>query len=208
MEERFAKILTVIFHPLLVPFYMLLILLNVNTFFSMMIPMKAKLILMGLVFLTTVIIPLLIVFLLYRLKIVKSFLLESREERIYPLLAVAVLNYLTYYMLKSFPISPIFSFYMLGSTFLSILAMIISFYRKISLHMIGIGGMLGLLLGLSLSLKLDYTWLLIVVIIVSGLLGFARIQSNSHKPSEIYSGFLVGSGVMFLLFFFLFYIVV
>jgi hypothetical protein len=182
---------------------MLLILLNVNTFFAMMIPMKVKLLLSGLVFLTTVLLPMLIVFLLYRLKLVKSFYLESREERIYPLLAVAVFYYLTYYLLKSFSISFIFSYYMLGSTFLTILAMIISFYRKISLHMIGIGGMLGLLMGLSLNLNLDLTWYVISAIILGGFLGFARIQSNSHKPSEIYSGFLVGASVMFLLFIFL-----
>jgi hypothetical protein len=203
MEERIAKMFTLIFHPLFVPFYMLLILLNVNTFFAIMIPVKAKLLLSGLVFLTTILLPLLIVFLLYRLKIVKSFHLESREERIYPLLAVAVFYYLTYYLLKSFPISFIFSYYMLGSTFLTILAMIISFYRKISLHMIGIGGMLGLLMGLSLNLSLDLTWFVVAAIILAGFLGFARIQSNSHKPSEIYSGFLVGAGVMFLLFIFL-----
>jgi len=203
MEEKIARMFTIVFHPLFVPFYMLLILLNVNTFFAMMIPVKAKLLLTGLVFLTTILLPLLIVFLLYRLKLVKSFYLESREERIYPLLAAAVFYYLTYYMLKSFPISFIFSYYMLGSTFLTILAMIISFYRKISLHMMGIGGMLGLLMGLSLNLNLDLTWFVISVIVLGGFLGFARIQSNSHKPSEIYSGFLVGAGVMFLLFIFL-----
>lgn len=203
MEERIAKMFTIVFHPLFVPFYMLLILLNVNTFFAMMIPVKAKLLLSGLVFLTTILLPLLIVFLLYRLKLVKSFYLQSREERIYPLLTVAVFYYITYYLLKSFPISFIFSYYMLGSTFLTILAMIISFYRKISLHMIGIGGMLGLLMGLSLNLNLDLTWFVISAIILGGFLGFARIQSNSHKPSEIYSGFLVGAGVMFLLFIFL-----
>jgi len=203
MEARIAKFLTFLFHPLFVPFYMMLVLLNVNTFFSIMIPLKAKLLLTSLVFLTTIVIPLLVIFLLYRLKVIKSFFLETKEERIYPLLTVAVLYYLTYYMLKSFPISFIFSYYMLGSTFLTILAMIISFYRKISLHMIGIGGTVGLLMGLALNLKLDLTLFVMVAVIVAGLLGFARIQSNSHKPSEVYSGFLMGAGVMFLLFIFL-----
>lgn len=203
MEERIARLLSIIFHPLFIPFYMLVILLNVNVFFAMMIPVKFKLILSGLVFLMTIIFPLFFVFLLYKLKLVRSFYLESREERIYPLLILAIFYYFTYYILKSFPISFIFSYYMLGSTFLTILALIISFYRKISLHMIGIGGMLGLLMGLSLNLGLDMTWFVIAVIILGGFLGFARIQSNSHKPSDIYAGFLVGVSVMFLLFIFL-----
>lgn len=203
MEDRFARLLTIVFHPLFVPFYMLMLLLNVNTFFAMLIPVKAKLVLTAMVFLTTILLPLFIVFLLYRMKVVKSFYLKSREERIYPLLATAVFYYLTYFLLKRFSISFIFSYYMLGSTFLTILAMIISFYRKISLHMIGIGGMVGLLMGLSLSLNLDLTWFVVAAILLGGFIGFARIQSNSHKPSEIYSGFLVGAGVMFLLFIFL-----
>jgi hypothetical protein len=69
--------------------------------------------------------------------------------------------------------------------------------------MIGMGGVLGLLTGLSMDLGLDLTWFIVAGIILGGFLGFARIQSNSHKSSEIYSGFLVGAGVMFLLFIFL-----
>ena len=51
MEDRFARLLTIVFHPLFVPFYMLMLLLNVNTFFAMMIPVKAKLVLTAMVFL-------------------------------------------------------------------------------------------------------------------------------------------------------------
>lgn len=195
--------LSLVFHPLFIPFYMMLILLNVNTFFALAIPVKTKLILTSMVFASTILLPLLFVFILYRLKMVRSFYMEQKEERIYPLLTVAIFYYITYYLLKGFPISFFFSYYMLGSTFLTILAMIISFYRKISLHMIGMGGMFGLLMGISLNLSLDLTWFVIAAIILGGLLGFARIQSNSHKPSDIYSGFLLGAGVMFLLFIFL-----
>jgi hypothetical protein len=203
MEDRIARVITLVFHPLFIPFYTFLILFSANSFFSVMIPVKAKYLLTGLVFLTTVLFPLLAVFLLYRVKLIKSFYLRSREERIYPLLAAAVFYYITYYLLKGFAISFIFSYYMLGSTFLTICALIISFYSKISLHMIGIGGLTGLLMGLSINLGIDLTWYLIPAILLAGMLGFARIKENSHKPLEIYSGFLVGAVAMFLLFVFL-----
>ena len=203
MEDRIARLFTILFHPLFIPFYMLMILFNINAYFAILIPLKAKYLLTGLVFLTTILFPLLLVFLFYRLKLIRSFYLESKEERIYPLLTTAIFYYLTYYLLKSFTISFIFSYYMLGSTFLTICALIISFYRKISLHMIGVGGMIGLLMGFSISRNIDLTWFVIPAILLAGILGFARIKSNSHKPSEIYSGFLVGAGVMFLLFIFL-----
>jgi membrane-associated phospholipid phosphatase len=40
------------------------------------------------------------------------------------------------------------------------------------------------------------------MILVCGLVGYIRLKTNSHKPSEVYAGFLVGAVVMFLLFFF------
>ena len=120
MEERIARFFTYLLHPLFVPFYILMILLNANSSFALTITLKAKLIISGLVILATILIPLLIIFLLFRLKLVKSFRMESREERIYPLLVISIFYYLTYYLLKSFTISFIFSYYMLGSTFLAI----------------------------------------------------------------------------------------
>jgi len=143
---------------------------------------------------------LLFIFLLYKKKIVHSIFLESREERIYPILIIAIFYYLTYYLMKGIRTSPVFSYYMLGATLLTILALIITFYSKISLHMLGMGGMSGLILGLVFNLSLNSEYLL-AVIFVSGITGFARLKLNSHKPSEIYSGFLVGAVIMFFLFF-------
>jgi len=57
------------------------------------------------------------------------------------------------------------------------------------------------MLGLTFNLSLDLVYFLLTVLLLSGLVGFARLQTNSHKPSEIYTGFLVGAVVMFFLFF-------
>jgi hypothetical protein len=65
--------------------------------------------------------------------------------------------------------------------------------------MIGAGALTGALLGLSLDLSLDITGLIVSVILLAGLTGSARLKINS-QPSEIYSGFLVGITVMFILF--------
>lgn len=201
METKIARVISYFFHPLMIPLYILLFLLNVNTFFSPGLDFSFKLILLGVICLTTILFPLLIIFLLYKKKLVRSLFLESREERIYPILIIAIFYYLTYYLMKGIRISPIFSYYMLGATFLAILALIITFYRKISLHMLGIGGMSGLILGLAFNLSLNMVYFLLPAIFVSGITGFARLKLNSHKPSEIYSGFLVGAVIMFFLFF-------
>ena len=160
MADRIARGISVVFHPILIPLYILLFLLNQNLFFALLIPVKSKLILSGIVFLSTIAIPLFSVWVFYKLKLVRSITLETREERIYPLLIIAIFYYMTYYLLKSFPISFLFSYYMLGSSFLVICALIISFWMKISLHMIGIGGFLGVFVGLSLKLSMDLSGLI------------------------------------------------
>lgn len=201
METKLAKVISYLFHPLFIPLYICLILLNANTLFSPGLAFSFKLTIVGMVCLTTVLFPLLFIFLLYKKKLVHSLFLESREERIYPILIIAIFYYLTYYLMKGIRISPVFSYYMLGATFLAISALIITFYRKISLHMLGIGGMSGLILGLTFNLSSNMVYFLLLAIFISGITGFARLKLNSHKPSEIYSGFLVGAFIMFVLFF-------
>ncbi len=203
METRLAKTISYLFHPLLVPLYIMLFLLNLNAHFSLVLSFTSKLMLSGITCLTTILLPLLIIFLLVKKKLVQSYYLESREERIYPLLVISVFYYLTYYLFKGVHISPVFSFYMLGATFLAILSLIITFYHKISLHMVGVGGLTGLITGLTLNFAVDLAYFIVLAILVSGFVGFSRLKVNSHKPSEIYSGFLVGASVMFLLFFLL-----
>ena len=201
MENKIAGVISYLFHPLLIPLYTLLFLLNMNVYFALIIPGSFKLFLIGVILLTTMLIPLGFFFLLHRRKLIISFFMETREERIYPLLVTGIFYYLTYYLLKGFHISPIFSFYMLGATFLVVLALVINFYRKISLHMLGVGGAFGMMLGLSFNLSLDLIYFVLTALLLSGGVGFARLQTGSHKPSEIYSGFLLGAVVMFLLFF-------
>jgi len=198
-QIRCSKALSYLLHPILMPFYLLLILLNLNVFFSLLIPFSYKLILLAVVTLTTVVFPLFVLFLLYQRRIITSFFLEAREERFYPILTIALFYYVTYYMLKGVQISSIFSYYMLGATLLAICALIINFYHKVSLHMVGMGGVSGFFLGLSCIFGLHFLVLVLISLLLSGMVGSARLIANAHKPAEIYSGFLMGCVIMTLM---------
>ena len=69
--------------------------------------------------------------------------------------------------------------------------------------MISLGGMLGAFLGLSFVMMIDLTPLLLLIIFVSGLVGYARLQLNAHTPAQVYAGFVTGFFVMLGLFIFL-----
>lgn len=67
--------------------------------------------------------------------------------------------------------------------------------------MVGIGGMLGVLISVSYLIKFDFTLFYMVIIVIAGLIAFARLNLKEHEPSQIYSGFLLGLIVQTSLFF-------
>jgi hypothetical protein len=200
MELRIAKVISCLFHPLFIPFYTMLVILNPDGYLSFMIPLKGKLLLAGIVLLTTVLLPLFTSFILIRLKIIHSIFPKTKEERIYLLINAAIFYYLTYYLLKGIQVSLVFNYFMLGSTFLVICSLLISFFYRISLHMIAAGGLLGGVLGLTFGHTMNVTGFILVLILLAGLIGTARLKIDSQKPGEVYYGFLLGITVMFFLF--------
>jgi hypothetical protein len=202
MLQKIARIASYIFYPLFIPFYSFLILLNDNSYNAGRIPYTGKLIIEGLLLVTTIILPLLSCYLFWKKKLIRSVFLETREERIFPLITVAIFYYLTYYLLKGIHVPAVYSYFMLGLTFLVICALIISFFHKISLYMISLGSLLGVLFGLSFGHGMDQTQIIMVTLFITGVMATVRLTDKSHKPLEIYSGLFVGFAIMFLLFYF------
>jgi hypothetical protein len=202
MESRIAKFISYILHPVLMPAYSLLLLFNLKSFFNFELEFKSKLILLGFVLITTVVFPLLIVLLMKRQGFIQSYAMETRQERRFPYLITAIFYFLTYNMFRQMHLPDMYIFSMMGAAALLVIVIIINIWWKISTHMVGIGGIFGLIMGLSLKLGMDMTFIIAAIILVSGIVGYARLKSSSHKPAEIYSGFLTGVVVMFAIFYY------
>ncbi|MCD4683092.1 MAG: hypothetical protein K8R86_07395 [Bacteroidales bacterium] len=124
--------------------------------------------------------------------LIKSLQMESKEERVYPFLLTGIFFFLSYYMLKQIQISEVFHLFLLGITILVFLSLLINFFSKISIHMVGIGGMAGALTGISIRINLDLVLLISFTILLAGFIGFARLKLKSHQPIQIYTGYLLG----------------
>jgi hypothetical protein len=183
-----SKIISVVFHPVLMPFYTLLLMFNSHSFFVGLLPPKEIVFLMGSVLLITALCPLLMMFFLFRLKLVSSLYLEKREERILPLLSIGVFYYLTYYLLKGISLSVLFSYFMLGTTLLIIVCLFVNFFFKISLHTAGIGGVTGFWLGLSIRQGTPHELSLSVLILLCG--NILRPLSGSRHPLFSYDALI------------------
>ena len=84
MEKRIAQVISVAFYPLFVPTYAFAILLTMPAYFSILLPPAAKWMVIGLVFLTTCLLPTVLIFLMIKSGIVTTAYLSKREDRTMP----------------------------------------------------------------------------------------------------------------------------
>ena len=149
------------------------------------------------VFLSTIAIPLASVLFLKKINLVSSLEMKGHKERSLPLLITAISMTFGYYWLIDILIFfPLLRNEILGAIFLIIVASIVSRYWKISLHMLGIGGVVGVLFSLNIWFG-NLSNLLIIFILTSGLLGYARLKEKAHNATQVYLGFLIGFFIEF-----------
>jgi len=198
MDDRIARTLSFLFHPLLIPTYILLVLLSFDRMFMALLSLQLNLLIVSTVMVTTFIFPLFVIFIMYRIKLISSFYIPHREERIFPLITIAIFYYLTFYLLKQLYLPHCFQLFLLGASVIAIISLVVNFFFRISLHMTALGAASGLFLGMTVISGGAGLLLLFISVIISGMVGSARLKLNAHQPAEIYSGWLMGAVVMSL----------
>src|SRR5690606_34994874 len=116
----------------------------------------------------------------------------TAKERRLPYLITVGFYFLTYYLLKNAQLPNIYLLMLLGATLSVMLSLIINLSWKISAHLVGMGGLVGGILGLSIRLGMNLIYPLAISILLTGLIGYARLRLSSHSPAQVYIGFLVG----------------
>ncbi|MDP2723694.1 MAG: hypothetical protein Q8O72_13140 [Bacteroidales bacterium] len=202
MQFKPAQIISILFHPLLVPTYLLLILSSLNTHHVLTMPLQYRLLLIVFVFLTTFMLPALILIILRKFGVVKSLEMHERQERALPLIIVSAFFYLTYYLLKQMEQNSLFTLFMIGATMLVLLCLIINYFTKVSIHATSWGGFLGAFMGFSLNFQVDVTLWLYAIILITGMVATARLILKAHTVAQVYGGFLLGSISQLLLFYY------
>ena len=197
MNRKTSLILSVLFHPVLMPVIAMGLMIFGDPIVHAMLSPKMTAIMLSMVFLLTVLGPLVMVYLIYRLGLIRSFYMRSRDERAIPLLVIALFYYLTYYLLKGMYLPQLFHMYMLGATLMIIILIVFNFFRMVSLHMAGIGALTGLMTGIALHYERNTAWVVLACILLSGIIGTARLKQDAHQPSDLYIGWLTGAIVMF-----------
>lgn len=194
MNRTLAQLLSVLFHPLLLPTYLFYIILYVAPQSLVTLPLESRWLVMVLVLLTTFFIPGVGTYYMYRNGFISSMQVENRPERNLPFFFAAGCFAVTSYLFYSQAYFDQLFFIVMSLLTLSVfLTYLLSFAWKISAHGVGVGGALGLLCILNAYLpENDLLYLVLLLIFLSGAVLSARLALDAHTPAEVYSGFLLG----------------
>jgi hypothetical protein len=195
--QRITQLISVLLHPLFMPLYATWILLNSGSYLSFAVSKPMQTVIYMIVLITTYILPAISSWFLYQKGVIKSLEMETRAERSLPLFSAIVSYIAGLYLLIKLPLPKIFAVMLSGGLIVLVAAFLINLRWKISLHMLGIGGLMGLLLGFSDIFHSNVLLPVIITALVSGLLASVRLWRNAHSPAQIYVGFLTGFVVQY-----------
>ena len=192
MLQRTAHFFSWIFQPLLMPLYGAVLFLNLPFYAFSLLPDAVKWYVISCNLLFTFLMPVFIITLMKRFKMISSVTLDNREDRKYPILFTAVFYIVNYYFLKKVHLPAPYLFFLLAGMFSLISTLFITNYWKISMHMTGIGGLCGSFILLIFIWPIDLRLILAILFLVAGIIGSARLILNVHTPAQVAAGFFAG----------------
>lgn len=197
VTKKIHQLISIVFQPLLMPTFGVLILMFSNL--SFYYPQQWKWFALGGTFIFTTLIPLVPMLIMYGRGRIQDLFISKREDRTLPymfaLISYIFWNFFLWNVLKL----PFFVVMMGAASTLSIIViMFINLKWKISAHMAGIGGLAGAVFSYCAVMGVNPTWLLISLFIVSGLVALSRLELKAHTPGQIIAGYLVGFCIVFI----------
>jgi hypothetical protein len=188
-----AHLVSYVLHPLFIPTYFFLYLMQVVPFeFASITDWQLKLKLFS-VFWLTAFFPAFAVFLLWRLKFSDSIFLKTQKDRIIPYVIVMFFYWWMYYLSRNFTDQPLaLKYFYFGIFIATSLGLVVNNFIKVSLHAIGISGLLTavVLAGFYYSIN-NFLWVAIAALL-AGFVISARMVVSDHTKQELTVGFAIG----------------
>ncbi|MCB0761108.1 MAG: hypothetical protein KDC12_06245 [Flavobacteriales bacterium] len=152
------------------------------------------------VLIINVLAPTLSVWLMHRRGLITSTTLDERKERLGPFLVVIAYYFISYWFLRpqEFALSPQLVAMFAGVWISLLISMLITLKWKISIHMLAQGGFIGTLMALNQVHFLNAGNIVVLLVLVSGWVGFARLVLKAHTHAQVYAGFLLGWAVNYV----------
>jgi hypothetical protein len=188
-----AQFASYVFHPLFVPTFFMLFLIQVVPYeFASITDWQLKLRVFS-VFWLTAFFPAFAVFLLWRLNFSDSIFLRTQKERIIPYVITMFFYWWMYYLSRNFTDQPLaLKFFYFGIFIATSIGLVVNNFMKVSLHAIGISGLL-MAVGLtSYYYSLNNLFWLVLAVLLAAVVISARMIVSDHTKKELIVGFAIG----------------
>ncbi len=188
-----ASIISYIFHPFFIPLIGIWMIVETHYLQFAGFDRKALIHLYGSIVTNTTLLPFFTLFMLTQLKFISGFSMPRRRDRIIPYIALMTFYIWTYLEFKKQLMIPeIVKVFLLGIFISSILGFISNIKTKVSLHCIGMGSLIGLVISFFGQTFIPMIIPITAVIFVAGLISSCRLIVANHTYPDIYMGLLFG----------------
>ncbi|MEO6329008.1 MAG: hypothetical protein ABIO55_08755 [Ginsengibacter sp.] len=138
--------------------------------------------------------PLISVLLLKAIGFIDSIFLKTRKERIIPYIISNIFFFWMYLVFRNQSEIPLILTAFVFAVFLaSSIALLANTYFKISMHAIGVGGLIGILLViLGTNTSSPVTIPFAIAVLLAGIVCTSRMIASNHTQKEVYLGLLWG----------------
>ncbi|PZD78416.1 hypothetical protein [Mesonia sp. K7] len=184
------KIVSYLFHPLLMPLLATLFYFFYSPRFTPVPVRNAKILAISIL---TIFIPVVFYFLLKNLKIINSHELTTVAERKIPLLFLSIiLLIINYFVMKDLTSSELY-FYFRSYIYAVLIALFLIYFKvKVSLHMMAFTALTSFVILMSYLYEINLVYLIAILFFVMGLIASSRLHLQSHNLREILLGIVVG----------------
>ena len=195
---KFHKFISTILHPIVLPTLGVFIYF---VFVSQSFEKRLQLIVLGLVFTLTYLIPLLMLLLLKKFRFIKDFQVSTIKERRFPIIFMMLLLYFLGNSIIQIPTIRNLGILFFGTSLsLTCIYVLFSLKLKSSLHLVSMGNMIGFFLIMTNINSLSMLPIIILLILLSGILASSRMYLKAHTPIELLIGFSLGIICQFIVF--------
>ncbi len=187
------KLISTLFHPVFVPtmVFAFLVYMSPTLFFGL--PSKTTSWWLVIIAYITISFPLLVVFLLWRLKFIDSIHMHGERERYGPLIASMLFYFWVFWLFhKTMQAPELIQSFLLGVFLTTVGVFMATIFYKISMHTAAWGGVVGFALICTFQGVQNAVLLLVLTIIISGIVGSMRLYIKAHTRPQVYSGYIVG----------------
>lgn len=198
-----ARIISVVFHPLLLATYLFGV-------FAFVFPIAFDPIsddgitrFIFILFCVTFVLPVMMVTLLKLLGVTSTFTMPSRQERIIPFIMISVFYTAVtwvFYHRAEVSLNDNFLKFLIVINALVLVSTLVTFFYKVSVHAIGVWGFIGIVIPLNnLSETSALFYPLLAAIVIAGAIMSARLKLQVHNLAEVLMGSVVGLSTSFVM---------